>query len=284
MSYPSQISSSPSQKRKYTYIRRVKLARTTSILNHSVSDIRALQCHSNCLDSINSNTILKLRSQYLSKKHTERNKWLSNWLECNKISIGNDTYMYRWHVDGTEVCINCWLSVTGATKYKLMNCTRTIHGNNNITRINHRLESTLTWLKSYFYIVCDQMPTRNEYHLPCFLQWKDVLDELNTYLISKEFKGYSQPQFAYLMKRNFPNVKLPKYTRLGKCDVCLDFKNKKLKATTEEQRLQVQKEILIHNTNQMNERLEYKQRCLKAGIFLFFKSEQIHSLLRTNAR
>ena len=96
-----------------------------------------------------------------------------------------------------------------------------------MARVTDRLSSTLAWLKSYLLAVCDHMPTKNEYHLPCFLQWKDVHNELNTYLGSKGMKKYSQPQFHHLMKSHFPHVKLPKYTRLGKCDLCLMLKDRK---------------------------------------------------------
>ena len=268
MDSPLSLSPVQHKKRQYTYIRRRKLAKVSSVLSHSISDIMSLQCTSNCLDDVPSAFILKIRSTYLSRNQTERNKWLSNWLDCNKIAIGNNQFMYRWHINGTEVCSQCWLAATGATKYKLLHCSRTIHGNKNMARVTDRLSSTLAWLKSYLLAVCDHMPTRNEYHLPCFLQWKDVHNELNTYLGSKGMKKYSQPQFHHLMKSHFPHVKLPKYTRLGKCDLCLMLKDRKSKATTEEERLQVQQEIILHNANQMNERIQYKQRCLKAGISL----------------
>ena len=35
-----------------------------------------------------------------------------------------------------------------------------------------------------------------------------------------------------------------------------NFEDKKSKATTEEERLQVQQEIVLHNANQMNERIQ----------------------------
>ena len=113
------------------------------------------------------------------------------------------------------------------------------------------------------------MSTKNEYHLPCFLQWKDVLNDLNSYLDSKNIKKYSQPQFNHLVQRRFSNVKLPKYTRLGKCDTCLELKEKRLKAVNEEEKQKIQSQISEHNEKQLAERSHYKLRCLEAGMSTF---------------
>ena len=254
-------------KRQYTYHTRRRISKTATILSHSISDIRDSQCATKCLDQISASSISNLRGQYQSRNQKERNIWIKQWMEYNKISFGRNKHMYRWHIDGMEVCINCWLLVTGVTKYKIQHCNRTIHGNKNITRITDRLDTALAWLERYFYSVCDHMPTKNEYHLPCFLQWKDVLNDLNSYLDSKSIKKYSQPQFTFLVSRKFSNVKLPKYTRLGKCDTCLELKEKRLKASNEEERQRIQAQITEHNEKQLAERSQYKLRCLEAGMY-----------------
>ena len=93
----------------------------------------------------------------------------------------------------------------------------------------------------------------------------------NQYLESPYVKPPNSIKWGQIIElaplQNSLHVKLPKYTRLGKCDLCLMLKDIKSKAITEEERLQVQQEIILHNANQMNERIQYKQRCLKAGIF-----------------
>ena len=270
MASTQQIPLNQTQRRPYTYIQRRRIVKSASVLDHSISHIRSIQCSAHCLNPISSSSISSLRSQYQSKTQLQRNAWLQQWLENNKINIGTNKYMYRWHIDGIEVCLHCWLSVTGATKYKIAHCTRYIHGNTGIAHLSDHLETALAWLETYLYSVCDHMSTKNQYHLPCFLQWKDVLTDLNSHLDSKKLKRYSQPQFAHLIKKNFSNVKLPKYTKLGKCDVCLDLKEKRLKAKTEDEKLNLQRQIIDHNTNQMKERIEYKKRCLRAGIIFLF--------------
>ena len=49
----------------------------------------------------------------MSSKKKDRNIWIKQWMEYNKISFGESKHMYRWHIDGTDVCLNCWLLVTG---------------------------------------------------------------------------------------------------------------------------------------------------------------------------
>ena len=133
-------------------------------------------------------------------------------------------------------------------------------------RISDHLGTALAWLEKYLYNVCNHMSTKNEYYLSCFLQWKDVLNDLNSYLDSKNIKKYSQPQFNHLVRRRFSNVKLPKYTRLGKCDTCLELKEKRLKADNEEEKQKIQSQISEHNEKQMAERVQYKLRCIEAGM------------------
>ena len=75
------------------------------------------------------------------------------------------------------------------------------------------------------------MPTNNELHLPCYLQWKDINTMLNEHLTFLGYKHISEPYLSHLHTVHFKNVKNPKYTRQGKCDKCLELKQNRLQAT-----------------------------------------------------
>jgi hypothetical protein len=90
------------------------------------------------------------------------------------------------------------------------------------------------------------MPTKNEFHLPSFIFWTNVLQELNNYLdecktfhflslsyFSKVFKVYIYLFIFQIQKAYFPKVKAPKYTRQEKCDKCIELKEKRNKALNE---------------------------------------------------
>jgi hypothetical protein len=75
---------------------------------------------------------------------------------------------------------------TTVTKYKLKNCWKTENSSTGTKRISAKLTSLVAWLKSYFDDVCNQMPTKDEYYLLCFIFWSDILAELNSYLTLNE--------------------------------------------------------------------------------------------------
>ena len=82
-------------KRQYTYLTRRRLSKRTSILPHSVSDLRDSQCNNKDLDHISFSSITNLRGQYQSKNQKDRNIWIKQWMEYNKISFGKNKHMYR---------------------------------------------------------------------------------------------------------------------------------------------------------------------------------------------
>ena len=147
---------------------------------------------------------------------------------------------------------------TSVSHYKLQNCFKTLHGNKGITNISDRLSSAIVWLETFFSAVCEKMPTNNELYLPYYLQWADILAELNIYMQSLNHKAISQSYLSLLHTKFFNHIKNPKYTRQGKCDICLELKQSRMDATTEELRQSIQGSLIEHNEQQMAERSLYK--------------------------
>jgi hypothetical protein len=72
--------------------------------------------------------------------------------------------------------------------------------------------------------------------------------------------------FSQLRHKYFPKVKSPKYTRQGKCDICLDLTEKKLNCQDPIERISIHQKFVKHNNNQIKERFHYKARVVKAQL------------------
>jgi hypothetical protein len=256
------------KKRQYTYnIRKRKKysndKKKALLLPSSINIIRFQQCRQRCLANISNDCLAKVRTLYVLKSQKERSTWLHTFQQNNQIRSGNEV-VQRWHIDGYDVCKYCWSLVTTASVYKIQNCFKVQHGNEGQIRMTDRVQTALVWLTNFFDAVCEKMPSNNEMHIPCYLQWSDINAELNSYLASLDYTGITPSYLSRLHTKFFKHIKNPKYTRQGKCDKCLELKQTRLDATTEEQRITLQAELIKHNVEQMEERSLYKQRALQA--------------------
>ena len=111
--------------------------------------------------------------------------------------------------------------------------------------------------------MCDKMPTKDEYHLPCYIQWRDIWKQLNEYLVSVHQNQISEGYFNRIRKRYFPKVKAPKYTKQGKCDICTSLKEQRYQSNDPLVKKQLQEQLSEHNRLQMAERVNYNVRAIR---------------------
>lgn len=156
------------------------------------------RCKHNCFATkISAHDVATIRNQYISKSGAKKNEWIRNYLEHNVIVNGSCSST-RWHLNGKSVCKSCWMLATTVSSYKLKHCYVESTAGLGIKRISPRLETVIAWLGTYFDSICEKMPTKNEFHLPNFIFWSDVLEELNDYLDENE--NYHQLSPSYFSK------------------------------------------------------------------------------------
>jgi hypothetical protein len=128
----------------------------------------------------------------------------------------------------------------------LKHCFRKEHATTSTKLVSPRLSTIIAWLENYFDDVCDKMPTKDEYYLPCFIFWNNIREELNKFLAENEdYISVSLFYFSVVMyhllilfktiqirREYFSKVKAPKYTKQEKCDKCLELKEKREKAVS----------------------------------------------------
>ena len=223
------------------------------------------QCIFKCLDNITNDSILKVRSDYLSQSQLGKNLWIQSYIKNNKvIRDDNVNCGVRWHVDGFDVCLQCWKLAIGVSTYKLQHYDRVIHGNSGVSKMRPNIHISLAWMETTYKSMCDQMPTKDEFHLPNYMLWKDICRDLNIYLMEHNQRQITISYFYRLHKKYFPKVKAPKYTRLGKCDTCVQLKEAKTIEKDPKRQKELHGQLLEHNRKQMQERFEYKSRCIQA--------------------
>ena len=191
--------------RRYRYITRVqkpsKQPLYTQLMQLStINKVLQYRCSMDCFSKISSDVILAIRRQYLPRTQLKRNEWINSYLENNVFYV-DSVRSTRWHLQGIDVCNSCWMKATTVTFYKLKHCFRSTHLSSGTLRQNGRISTIIAWLSNYFNDTCEKMPTRNEFHLPCFILWKDILNELNRYLVKENRK---QITMSYFTKVSIP--------------------------------------------------------------------------------
>ena len=200
------LSSSPSPTtRRYRYITRTpqipKQPLFTQLMNMStINRLLQFRCSMNCFSKISLDLILAIRREYLPRTQLKRNEWIKSYLENNVFYV-DSIKSTRWHLQGIDVCKSCWMKATTVSSYKLKHCIRSTHLSSGTLRQNGRMSTIIAWLSNYFNDTCEKMPTRNEFHLPCFILWKDILNELNRYLVKENRK---QITMFYFTKVSIP--------------------------------------------------------------------------------
>src|ERR1700722_4167554 len=84
---------------------------------------------------------------------------------------------------------------TTVSFHKLKFCDRSSHGSTGIAKMSDRKTSIIAWLSNLFESVCDKMLMKEEFHLPCFILWNDINNDLNGYLRERNFPILSKTSF-----------------------------------------------------------------------------------------
>ena len=88
------------------------------------------------------------------------------------------------------------MKATTVSFHKMKNCYKVSHSAKDISRQNGRKSSILAWFSNFFDDVCEKMPTKEEFHLSCFMLWKDIMYHLNIFLNQEGHKVVEKSFFS----------------------------------------------------------------------------------------
>ena len=200
-----------SQKRKRTYIynnRRKKVQKEPlykQIIDPKIiEEVLKFRCSNNCFSKLNGSNVLSVREDYLSKNERQRSLWIQDYLKNNIVHLDSGK-ITRWHICGKDICKTCWMKATTVTFHKMKNCYKVNHSSREISRQNGRKSIILAWFSNFFDDICDKMPTKEEFHLSCYMLWKDIMEQLNIFLIKEKHKVVEKSFFSKVILIYFFN-------------------------------------------------------------------------------
>jgi hypothetical protein len=142
---------------------------------------------------------MDIQKEYVPLSAIQKNKWIRDFLAFNKV-FSQLTFSTKWHINGKDICKNCWLKVTTVTTYKLKHYFHDKHAKSSTKIIFPKLSSIIAYLGIYFENICDKMPTNDKYHLPYFIFWNNILQELSSFLYKEEYQTFVIPSYFSVVK------------------------------------------------------------------------------------
>ena len=177
-------------------------------------------CSKLCLSKFSSEQILSVRMKYFSKTQNGRKLWLQEYFNTN----------HTYYISGILICANSFYKI-----YSISNDLRssTLANKSNYIFLESecitKKELKFAWMENFKYNICDSMPDSGKFVIPFVFNWTDVHDSYVDQIIQTCYSvsPLTYTSFMGLIKSNFPEVKLYKYTQLTKCDKCVDLKIKR---------------------------------------------------------
>ena len=85
--------------------------------------------------------------------------------------------------------------------------------------------NAIGWMKIYFNLNCEVMPTSGRLHLSDNYTRREVYDSYRSDMISTSDKYVTYSQFTRLWSTQFTNVVIPRKVRMGYCSICANLKS-----------------------------------------------------------
>jgi hypothetical protein len=140
------------------------------------------RCPNACLESISLQWVQSERVAYHSLTEAKKSEWLVNWQRANTIRSANGSTYQRFHLNGTDVCMSCWFRALDISHYKWTTChLRKRSTSTESANLSAKKISIKSWLQYFIDTCCDKQPNSEEVHIPCFMDWKDLLHDYNTW-------------------------------------------------------------------------------------------------------
>lgn len=207
---------------------------------HNVMDDLKLVClcEQQCIEKFNIGEVLAGRKFFHSKNEVGKLQWL---IDVLKLFYNIDQNKVTLMLNGHVVCRDAFLVYYGISQYKYYAAKKNIQNGNLIAIHGNSLrnykrtieDKCFTYLQSIMEHYGDVQPDSDEVHLPCHCLKSEVFMEfLNTIkdnTLEEDTPSYRS--FMRIWETSFPNLKIPKKNRLGKCDVCARLSNDKLTLT-----------------------------------------------------
>ncbi|XP_063406405.1 uncharacterized protein LOC134690365 [Mytilus trossulus] len=190
-------------------------------------------CAMLCLSLVSENCLVMVYENMAAYSKTERNQWVLNWLwSHNKWNEGDGSFTFFYSISEWNVCLTAWLSVIGvplstyyAIRTRFFNCEKTIPSQGNKEgRTGVATQYAMVWLRDFITKYAQMQPDKCELHLPPCLTKQGIYENMKEELTQLQSPLISEKHFYKMWKKDLPHVKIPKNSRLSKCNICTRIK------------------------------------------------------------
>ena len=239
-------------------------------------------CTNRCVWFFTANELLFARTHFTGLSHYEASKWILTYM--NAFYCASD-YTFKLKIMDFPVCLTAFLLFHGISRGKwyavrstfLRGGTDFLHGNICSNRPTPQTDIIVNWINCLVYCQGDPSPNSDEIYLPMSvvkaILYEAFLDDCKEDLQISTESCPSSYLFYKIFRERFAHVKWPKFTTLGKCDICTQIAVEMKHCTTQTKRLlrKRKKHHLLQNTRD--------RTSLSSRVALSMRDPRIHLTL-----
>ena len=226
-------------------------------------------CANNCKDNLSFEECLSAHKFFASMSVIRSREWLRDTIVAS--SLDNNVVQLIFHKQ--HVCQQAFKQLHGISnnKYSLAKhdaerpYTLITHGNigNKNAEQPQRSSTIRTWMDQFLQENGDVDPVSGKIHVPSYINKHDLYE---TFVKLQSHSGEvpSKTCFFGHIKRIYPHLRFIKHTRLGCCDFCLSYAEKRNAITDQQAKVDFQEAVKQHHTLHTDERATYVSRCNQA--------------------
>ena len=181
----------------------------------TIGELFLRQCETDCFKSLSQLDVEGARKRFYELgSETHQNQWVIDYMQQH--SDSTSSVMYQ--VSGKSVCETCWRQVYGLryNKFSVLkakfanNVVQIVHGREGQACPRSQTIRAMSWMRSFFSKVGDNMPMNSSIHLPACLTKADVYNLAYDDLTQGDLECCAASTFYRLWTKEFPNVLIPK--------------------------------------------------------------------------
>lgn len=231
-------------------------------------------CSDRCLFHFSKNEILQHLETLLHLNMKEKiGRWKAAFEHCLIDHRNKTLFVFQ----SKFICAEAFRLIYGCSDYMFRKLKKgeehLPHGNTGKTHKSPIYLQCKQWLSDLFAKICNTYGPA-EWHAPIYTRkaniYLDMMEELKL-----SGTSFSTNQFYSMLGAEFPFVKFPKFTKIGRCDECIELNNL-LGTATGNERIRLKSLQDDHNKLHSTEREHYMQRCSKAKAD---KNEMLHLVI-----
>ena len=268
----SKVTKRGNERKEYVSNKRRKLNHSTTttiskVSGNSLIDMKSISdalctrcCGNKCMGDMTAKLVRDLRREFLDFNGEGKMNYVLNKMREHRMkfttSRGITSTKQVYVVDGEEVCRVAFALAHGIKDYRIRKAKGLLEaGTVNYTRapstrtITQNSHRCVAWLKEYIDTCGDCMPNSSEVRLHACSTWKELHYSYtrDVQVLYPEGKTVDYSHFLKLKNQNFPHVTLAPYTKLGKCDICIQIANDRRQTQNKARLQEIKQRSLEHS-------------------------------------